>query len=40
MSEERWMKYNKHYIRRDDQSTNCILILQKIETGGDISKNP
>lgn len=27
------MDYNKSYVRRDDQSTDCVLMLNKIETG-------
>jgi len=33
MAVKKWMEYNKGYHRRDDDSTNCLLMLVKIDTG-------
>jgi hypothetical protein len=33
MGHEKYMKYHEHYIRRDDDSANSTLRVQKIETG-------
>lgn len=33
MSKERWMEDHKHYIRGDEDSTSCNLVLWRIPTG-------